>query len=263
MSEVRRFYENEGWVEDEEGLTKDTRIFEDLRPCAQDYVSKTRLRVARFIPPTGDRFLDVGCGALPHREYLGFSKGYSKRYCVDFSEQALGIARRKLGDHGEYICGDFLELDLEDSSFDCSICLHVLFHVDRSAQEAFVRKLIRVTRPGRPVILIYANPRTFIRQAVIPVRALKAVVKRVVRYRSKRLYYHVYPLPWWRRFDDVAEVSFHPHRSFGTSVQKRLFPSNGMGERMFDALYRMEERFPGFFVRHFEFPIIVLRRHGG
>jgi len=31
----------------------------------------------------------------------------------------------------------------------------------------------------------------------------------------------------------------------------------------FDALYGMEERFPQFFVRHFEFPIVVLRKRSG
>ena len=168
------------------------------------------------------------------------------------------MANRKLEDHGEYIQGDFLELPFDDNFFDCTICLNVLFHVPKEKQVAFVRKLIKVTKPGGKIVLIYANSHSLLRKLALPLTLAKSVVKKATRYTSKRLYYHANPLVWWDQFDDEAEISLHPHRSMSTSIHKAFFPNNALGEKLFEWLGNLEEVYPDFFVRNFEFPFVVL-----
>ena len=52
---------------------------------------------------------DLGGRAWKHREHV--LEGFTKRYCVDLSSQALKSAERKLGEHGVYLCGSFFELE--------------------------------------------------------------------------------------------------------------------------------------------------------
>jgi len=259
MKNVNDFYSTVGWQEDENCVSNDTKLFEDLRPCAEEYLRRSRMRIMEFIPGEGKNFLDVGCGAIPHKEYVEFSRNFERRYCIDLSEMALAVAKRSLGDHGEYIQSDFLELRMDEDFFDCSISLHVLFHVDKEKQESFVRKLLRLTKPGGTVILVYANPHTLLGKVLSPLKLAKYIVKRAIGYHSRHLYYHIYPFSWWDRFRDVAEVSFYPYRSFRSAFQKRVFPNNPFGKRMFQRLAELEEKYPQFFVRHFEFPIVILK----
>lgn len=258
---VSRFYNEVGWVT-EGGLTEDARRWEDLREHAQEYVSKCRLRVLRHIPDQGENILDMGSGPIQFKEYLGYSKNFKKRYCIDLSSKALEEAKKKIGDHGVFFCGSFFDISLEEDFFDCSISLHTIYHIDKDKQEEAVRKLIRVTKPGKPVIIVYGNPNTLVRYCVWPVRCLKKMVKLLNRTRRNRLelYYYVHPLKWWSRFSDMADVRIVPWRSFYSAHQRWLIPNNELGKKIFDILYTMEERLPGFFVRHFQYPMIILTK---
>lgn len=271
---VAGFYTTVGWEEDGEA-TGDARRWEDLRGCARDYVSACRLRVLEHIPPRGDRILDMASGPIQYSEYLRFSEGYAKRYCVDLSEKALARAKERIGDHGVFLHGSFLDLEIEEDCFDCVISLHTIYHIGKEYQEAVVRKLLRSVRPGRPVIVVYSNPDSFM------------VVAREWwrRRRSRRHgggaadavglgsgespqegsrlgdpYFFAYPISWWDRFDDVAEVRVYPWRAFSATAQKRLFPDNALGRVLFRVLNRLERRFPQFFARHFQYPMFVLTK---
>lgn len=61
---VSKFYNTVGW-ESKGGITEDSKIWEDLRECAKDYVSNCRLRVMQYIPERGDLLLDMGVRAYP------------------------------------------------------------------------------------------------------------------------------------------------------------------------------------------------------
>ena len=74
------------------------------------------------------------------------------------------------------------------------------------------------------------------------------------------LYYYVYPVKWWKQFNDIATVEILPWRSFRSSDQKRLIPDNKYGKMILDILFRWEDRFPKFFVRFFEYPMIILTK---
>jgi ubiquinone/menaquinone biosynthesis C-methylase UbiE len=261
-NKVSKFYNTIGWETSEE-ITEDAERWEDLRKYAKEYVSKCRLRVLRHIPAQGENMLDMASGPIQYKEYLEYSRGYRKRYCVDLSQKALDDARKKIKDHGVFLCGSFLDIQFEENYFDCTISLHTIYHIDKDKQEEVVRKLIAVTKLGKPVIIIYSNPRTLIRCAASPFLFLKKAGKlfgKGVKGKEPDLYFFAHPIQWWKRFQDVADIQILPWRSFASNHQKAFIPNNRFGKKMFDVLFNMEEQFPDFFVKYFQYPMIILKK---
>ncbi len=264
-NKVSRFYNSVGWSTQGD-VTEDAKRYEDLRECSSDYVSKCRLRVLRHIPESGEHLLDMASGPIQYPEYLEFSKNFGKRHCVDLSADALAQAEKKIGDHGVFHHGSFLALPLEENFFDCSISLHTIYHIDSEKQEDVVRKLIRVTKPGKPVIIVYSNPLPLLtrwspkRLAGNLLRKLGMIKESPGISAEDPLYFHAHPLDWWDRFEKEAEIQILPWRSFLSRTQKALFPDNALGKSMFRLLYSLEEKFPSFFARNFEYPMIILQK---
>jgi ubiquinone/menaquinone biosynthesis C-methylase UbiE len=253
---VRKFYTTGGWNEDG-GVTEDARMFEDLRPCASEYVSKCRLRVLDHIPASGINLLDMASGPIQYPEYLEYSRAFEKRYCVDLSSQALESAERKLGNRGVYLCGSFFDMELDSNSFDCAISLHTIYHMDRDLQKQAVRKLIRVCKPGSPLVVVYSNPGALLPKLTRLLRGPQAINNVSI---ENGLYFFAHPLTWWNKFSDEAEVRFYPWRSFRSAHQERLIPGNRFGRALFKLLFATENLLPWLFVRYFEYPIVVLTK---
>jgi len=260
---VSKFYNTQGWHTDQE-ITEDARRWEDLREYASDYVSKCRLRVLDHIPAKGKNILDMASGPIQYKEYLEYSKNFSKRYCIDLSSDALKSAEEKIGEHGVFLHGSFFDIPLEENFFDCSISLHTLYHIHQSKQEEAVRKLLKVTKPSKPVIIVYCNPKNITN---LPSRLLKKIKNVFAEANSlatedevKDLYFYAHPLEWWDKFSNQATVKIVPWRSFVASTQKALFPDNKFGKKMFDILYQFEDRYPGFFTKNFTYPMIILTK---
>jgi len=266
---VSKFYNTVGWEEEGE-ITEDAKRWEDLREHAREYVGKCRLRVLRHIPESGEYILDMASGPIQYKEYLEYSRNFKKRYCVDLSSSALESAKKKIGDHGVFLNGSFFDLPLEENFFDCTISLHTIYHIDKDKQEEAVRKLLKVTKPGKPVIIVYSNPNTFLSalKSSPPRRAIRKLKKLLKKKKNKKenkeqgtsIYFHPLPIEWWSRFSDVADVQILPWRSFGSGNQRRLIPNNKMGGIMFRLLFNLEERFPNYFVKHFQYPMIILTK---
>ena len=263
---VSKFYNTVGW-ETEGEITEDAKRWEDLREYAESYVIKCRLRVLRQIPDSGLNILDMASGPIQYKEYLEYSKNFKTRYCVDLSSAALEEAKKKIGDHGVFLNGSFFDILLEESFFDCAVSLHTIYHIDKNKQEEAVRKLIYVTKPGKPVIIVYSNPNTIVSFLLLPLRVLikakRLLHKPELEKKQKEdsgLYFYSHPIEWWSRFSDVASVKIMPWRSLGSDHQKRLIPNNKIGGMMFDVLFNLEERFPYVFVKHFQHPMIILTK---
>jgi ubiquinone/menaquinone biosynthesis C-methylase UbiE len=279
---VSRFYNTVGWETTEE-ITEDAKRWEDLREFSREYVSKCRLRVLRHIPEQGMNILDMASGPIQYKEYLEYSKNFKKRYCVDLSLAALEMAKKKISDHGVFLHGSFFNISLEENFFDCAISLHTIYHIDREKQEEAVRKLLYVTKPGKPVIIVYGNPNTlmvslpfrlfkkikifFLKLLTFPFRVLRWGYRYLrkstpegVKEESFDLYYYLHPLEWWNRFDEKAVIKILPWRSLGSDDQKRLIPNNKIGKKMLDILFKLEDRYPVFFVNHFQYPMIILTK---
>jgi len=261
---VKKFYSTIGW-QTEEKITEDARRFEDLRENAKQYVSKCRLRVLRYIPNNGENILDMASGPIQYKEYLEYSKNFRKRYCIDLSKKALDDAEKKIGNHGVFLCGSFFDIFLEEDFFDCAISLHTIYHIDKDKQEEVVKKLIRVTKPGNPVIIVYSNPHAIIRYFLLPLHFLRKIKKLFGKIKKEKekescLYFFAHPIRWWDRFRNLADIQILPWRSFDSSFQKRLIPNNKFGKKMFNILFNTEERFPNFFVKYFQYPMIILTK---
>ena len=268
---VSKFYNKLGW-ETDVGITEDARRFEDLRESAKDYLSKCRLRVLRHIPETGENILDMASGPIQYEEYLEYSKNFKKRYCVDLSSTALEDAKKKIGDHGVFLNGSFFDIPLDENFFDCAISLHTIYHIDKDKQEEAVRKLIYVTKPGQPIIVVYSNPSKIfkwvsrlIRLPFLllrkPKELLEKLIKKSVQKKDLDLYFYTHPIKWWNRFGDVAtNIKIMPWRSLNSDIQKCLIPNNEMGKKMFDMIFNLEERFPNFFVKYFCYSMIIITK---
>jgi ubiquinone/menaquinone biosynthesis C-methylase UbiE len=265
---VSKFYNTVGWETDGE-VTEDAKRWEDLREHAREYVTKCRLRVLNHIPEEGLNMLDMASGPIQYKEYLEYSKNFKKRYCVDLSLEALESAKRKIGDRGEFLHGSFFDIPLDENFFDCTISLHTIYHIDKNRQEEAVRKLIKVTKPGKPVIIVYSNPnslRYFWKRSIFSraIRRMKRLMKKSKATKQKgeslNPYFYAHPIEWWHRFEDVADVMILPWRSFASDVQQKLIPDNGIGEFMFRILFNLEDKFPDFFVKYFQYPMIILTK---
>lgn len=261
---VSKFYNTVGW-EAEGEITEDAKRWEDLREHAKEYVEKCRLRVLSHIPERGENLLDMASGPIQYKEYLEYSRNFKKRYCVDLSSSALESAKNKIGDHGVFLHGSFFDIPLEDDFFDCSVSLHTLYHIDKDKQEEAVRKLIKVTKPGKPVIIVYSNPNTITSSLIslMPLqtyRRVRNLLKKTKKEHRASLYFHSHPIEWWNRFSNVADIKVLPWRSFDSYFQKILIPNNKVGSRVFTSLFKLEERFPDFFVKHFQYPMIILTK---
>jgi len=262
---VSEFYNTVGW-ETTDGNTEDAKLWEDLREHSSAYVSKCRLRLLRHIPGDGKYMLDMASGPIQFPEYLKYSKNYEKRYCVDLSSSALEIAKKKIGDKGVFLHGSFFDIDIPDDFFDCSISLHTIYHMDRDLQEVAVRKLLKVTKPGKPVIVLYSNPNTLVSLPFRVARRILSFIGLDVKATSQSrpaensLYFYAHPINWWQRFGDEANVEIFSWRAFAANAQKAFFPNNKFGAWLLSLLFKLEDRYPGFFVRYFQYPMIVLTK---
>ncbi len=165
----------------------------------------------------------------------------------------LKLLKKKIGKKGKFYCGDFLKLKFKKNFFDCSLSLHTIYHLHKNKQKNAVKKLIQITKPGSPIIIIYSNPNTFISK-----------FKRIFwdnKNKKKKIYFFCHSLKWWKQFNKSAEVKFYPWRSFAAQHQKKLFFDNLLGKNMLNILFKLENTFQKFFVKNFQYYIVVIKKH--
>ena len=102
-------------------------------------------------PPTkGDRVLDIGCGV--GQVVARLTEAGSEAYGVDVSEPNIQRAREFSSRCQLY---DGKHLPFPDQHFASVGALNVLEHVDEP--EAFIREMVRVTKPGGRIVLSSPN----------------------------------------------------------------------------------------------------------
>jgi SAM-dependent methyltransferase/uncharacterized protein YbaR (Trm112 family) len=265
---VKSFYDDFGWVKKSGDLFNDTAEFTDPRPIAQDYLRYCNARIGRLLG-SGRLLLDVACGAIPHREYLAFSEGYEIRVCVDFSIRALSEARAKLGNRGLYLLGDITCLPLVDGSVDSVISLHTIYHVPQPEQTTAVDELVRVTRPGGRVIIVYAWGRSLAMDAVFKLRGWLGFLRRLGRpspvaaaagaKNSPPLYFHPQNHDWFAR--DVAarhSARLKVWSAVSKAFQTRFLSDGLMGRLSIAAVEFLENTLPAFAGRVGQYPMFVI-----
>ncbi|HEY8280105.1 MAG TPA: class I SAM-dependent methyltransferase [Bdellovibrionota bacterium] len=258
---LRSFYDSKGWSQDG-AHTGDAARWEDTRACAHSYVSGCRLRLLKYLPRQGELILDAASGPIQYPEYLAYSAGYVQRVCVDLSKEALSQAEAKLGAKGQYLNCSILDLPLADRSMDASLSLHTIYHIEASAQESAVRQLLRVTKAGRPVLVIYANPDRLSAKVANVARSLKRLFTGMKKAEAGEIYYFAHPLSWWQRFSDEAEVSVVTWRTL-TAKLSRMLPDNVVGSFVLKVIFQLEEAFPRAMLPFAAYPLVVLTKRNG
>jgi ubiquinone/menaquinone biosynthesis C-methylase UbiE len=153
---VKKFYDEVGWTKSDGGDYRDTIEFADRRPLSYQFTENCMRRVGKYLPRPGRYLLDAGSGAIPHKAYLEYDKGFQSRICVDFSMTALLEAREKLGDRGVYVLGDITNLPLADNSVDAVTCNHVVYHIPAEEQPKAFKEISRVLKSGGRAAVVYA-----------------------------------------------------------------------------------------------------------
>lgn len=251
---VKKFYDTTGWKKQSKNFL-DAEIFEDLRDCANEYVKKCRLRLLKHIPKKGNNILDFASGPIQYEEYLKYSENFKYRYCVDFSSDAINQAKKKLKDHGKYFCDNFMNINFEENFFDCSLCIHTLYHLHKSIQKQTVEKMIKITKSNKPVIILYSNSNNIIS------KLKKKLNLNSINYVNPHIYFYCHEINWWNQFKIYGDVKIYPWRSFASQHQKILFPDNFFGKILLKILFVLENIFKSFFVKYFQYYFVVIKKN--
>lgn len=105
----------------------------------------------------GKIILDAGCGTGRHFNLL-VHKGVSSLHGVDYSEQMLEMASRRLPQNGKLHLSDCSTIPLPDQSVDIVVCSFVLGYVQDL--HAFCREMKRLLRPEGQLFLADIHPGT-------------------------------------------------------------------------------------------------------
>ena len=94
----------------------------------------------------GDNILDFASVLIQYKEYLLYSKNFRLRHCVDFSKEAIKIAKRKIGKKGKFYCSNFFNIKFKKNYFDCILSLHTIYHIHQSKQKKAIKKLLFISK---------------------------------------------------------------------------------------------------------------------
>jgi 2-polyprenyl-3-methyl-5-hydroxy-6-metoxy-1,4-benzoquinol methylase len=257
---VAHFYDHYGWADQGGGGSGEDQLFRRFRPAHAEYTSRSADRTVALLAERCGSLLIAGCGDMPE-SHVRIAAGFHRVTCMDISAAALRIAERKLGTAASYRRESIVDTALQDSLFDAVFCAHVIYHIDEDEQEAAVRQLVRVTRPGGRIVIIYANPRS---PFVIPGAIMRTIKRRIGARRGgyvsgpPTLYYHGHPLRWWRRFTVECDVAFIPWEVIGSRPARALLWGDRMAAAFFNAAAWFETKAPHAAVRLWQVPIVVL-----
>jgi len=138
---------------DYEGSTYRTDFWEGQPRAYEDLAE--RLALARLLPPSGRRLLDLGAG---FGRLAAMYDGYDQVVLVDYSLSQLEYARGHLGDERfVYVAADIYRLPLATDAVDTTVMVRVLHHLVDVA--AALRQVARVTRGQGAFVLEFANKR--------------------------------------------------------------------------------------------------------
>ncbi len=267
--QVREFYDRIGWSQIGEGVYQNAR-YEDLRPVSREYIHRCHLRVKRHLAPSGTYFLDAGSGPVQYPEYLTYSEGYRYRVCADISLTALREARQRLGDHGLYVVADVAALPFKESVFDGAVSLHTFHHLPLDEHRRAYFELLRVLAPHRTAVVVngWSDP-PLMRLGTLLIR----LTRRLAGYPAKRKKdeanaegpkgtFVAKATPSWLRdaLGGVVDYHLYSWRSLSTPFMRWFIRPRWGGRAILRLVYWLEERFPRFFGRYGQYPMVVIEK---
>jgi SAM-dependent methyltransferase len=266
---VREFYDEIGWRQDGEGLYQNAR-FEDMRPVSREYIHKCHLRVNRHIAPRGTYLLDAGSGPLQWSEYLTYSEGYEFRICADISITALKAARSVLGRRGLYVVADISNLPFRSDALDGIVSIHAVHHLPLAEHRKAYLEFDRVLRPGATAAVVngwYRPPLMRLGDLLIQLgrilsgRALKR--KRDWKATEDQQGTFVEKMtPTWLRKELAGTLDYETYawRSLSPRFMQWFIRPQTGGATCLRLIFWLEDRFPHFFGRNGQYPLIVIHK---
>ncbi|MBI5354632.1 MAG: class I SAM-dependent methyltransferase [Chloroflexi bacterium] len=273
---VREFYDQVGWMQEEDGLYQNAR-YEDLRPVTAEYIHKCHLRVKRHIAPSGGLLLDAGSGPVQYPEYVTYSENYKHRVCADISITALREARQRLGERGLYVVADIANLPFRSDAFDAIVSLHTIHHLPLPDHKRAYAGLFRVLKPSRSAVVVngwdYPSLMKIASFFIRPVRVVKSLLTRgqLPSFSKKErensieentgTYIEKIDVNWLRReLSGITPIQIYVWRSLSTRFTRTLIYKWLGGFYLLRFVYWLEEKFPRFFGENGQYPMIVFRK---
>jgi SAM-dependent methyltransferase len=251
-ADTRRFYDEIGW-QVRQGRAVDSHLFSyrEDGPLRRHLNGVYGMRIALAVRRAGERvkMLECGCGGNPALNLLPLCSEY---HGLDFSQTGLQRAAdllRGAGTPWTLRNADIAHLPYEDARFDAVYCAHVLYHIPhRAEQQAALREMMRVLRPGGVLVLITANPHPML----FPLRLAKRLLAEVPGVRSVAgllgyrgvLPYEPPPLRWLkRRLAPLGDIEIVSHGICSTYVHQRVTEFSGLGKRLWRLLSYLDVSF--------------------
>lgn len=282
-NQVREFYDQVGWQQVSDGIYQNAR-YEDLRPVSQEYIQRCHMRVKRFLAASGKYLLDAGSGPVQYPAYLAYSQDYKYRVCADISITALREARQRLGDKGLFVVCDIACLPFGSEVFDGIVSLHAIHHVPYENQPQAYINLYRTLKNGRTAVIVNAwNTSSLMNR----LKWLMVLMERASGFMNRLFHPPAEKEPglpagslrrpktpptgtYTRHYDaDTLMAEFaryhipaglHPWRSLSVRFLRAVIKP-GLGGRFWLRLvYNLEERFPYFFGKNGQYPMIILTK---
>jgi SAM-dependent methyltransferase len=253
---VRDFYDTYGWSKGGED-----ELFRQFRPAYRPYHEQTDARTLGCFAGRNGSLLIVGGGDLP-QSHVDLASHFNTVTCIDISRVALDITQHKLPS-AERVLGSICSAPFPTSTFDAVFAAHIVYHIDANDQEHAVRELIRVTKPGGRIVIIYTNPRSPIRFAARVVGRLRKrfAPEQAVKTARAVPYFSPYPLSWWNRFKDACSILMLPWDIIGSTAERTLIPSDGLARAFYGAAAWVERQLPSASAHFWQYPIIILDRN--
>jgi ubiquinone/menaquinone biosynthesis C-methylase UbiE len=275
--QVREFYDQVGWKMVGDGVYQNAR-YEDLRPVSAEYITRCHRRVCRHLAPSGRYLLDAGSGPIQYPAYEEYSRGYQRRVCADISITALKEARQRIGDHGLFVVADIARLPFTKDAFDGIVSLHTIHHLPREEHVPAYRQIYRVLRPNRSAVVVngWTHP-ALMRIAEAPIMLRNSIYKTLRRRRKlegardqairehdpKGTFVRKYNARWLlAELGGYMSVSILVWRSVSVKFMRNYIHPHLGGRAILRLLFWMEDRFPDFFGRHGQYPLIVIDKPG-
>lgn len=268
--QVREFYDQVGWSQEEDGNYQNAR-YEDLRPVSAEYIHKTRLRVNRHLLPEGKYLLDAGSGPVQYEEYKTYSAGYEYRVCADISITALKEAKKRLGAHALPIVADVANLPFKENAFDGIVSMHTIHHLPMDEHKAGYEELYRVLGAGKKAVVVNGWSDPLLMKIFEPFIQLGRMLSgRPTQYGKKKgsdgeneagTFVRKMDARWLHReLNDLFPIKIYSWRSLSTRFLRWFIKPKFGGKFLLRIIFWKEDKFSRFFGKHGQYPMVVFKK---
>ena len=281
--QVRNFYDQIGWRMESDGFYQNAR-YEDLRPVAKEYIQKCHLRINRHLVRPGKFLLDAGSGPIQYPAYLTYMDGYQYRLCMDISIVALQEARKRISDRGLYVVGDISNLPFKSDIFEGIVSLHTLHHLPVSDQKKAYKDLYRVLMPGQNAVLVNGwtesplmNQWSWLAKSMSKIGGLFHKLRgkksglqsekiennkneKTIKKESTGTFIEKITAEWLRKEFPDMNIEILVWRTVSVRFLREVFHRAFGGKFWLKMLYALEEKFPEYFGKNGQYPLIVIHK---